>query len=31
MNGLLMWGLILPVLCVVAGLITLRRRKARRR
>jgi LPXTG-motif cell wall-anchored protein len=31
MNGLLMWGLVLPMLLVVAGVITLRRRKARRR
>jgi LPXTG-motif cell wall-anchored protein len=31
MNGLLMWGLVLPLLLVVAGIITLRRRKDRRR
>ena len=31
MDGLLMWGLVLPVLLVVAGVITLRRRKDRRR
>jgi LPXTG-motif cell wall-anchored protein len=31
MNGLLMWGLVLPVLLVIAGIITLRRRKTRRR
>jgi LPXTG-motif cell wall-anchored protein len=30
MNGLLMWGLVLPVLLVIAGIITLRRRKSRR-
>ena len=30
MNGWLMWGLILPVLLVVAGIITIRRRKHRR-
>jgi len=27
MNGWLMWGLILPVLLVVAGIIAIRRRK----
>jgi hypothetical protein len=31
MDGLLMWGLVLPVLLVVAGVITLRRRRDRRR
>jgi LPXTG-motif cell wall-anchored protein len=31
MNGLLLWGLVLPLLLVVAGVITLRRRKGRRR
>jgi LPXTG-motif cell wall-anchored protein len=31
MNGLLLWGLVLPLLLVVAGVITLRRRKTRRR
>jgi len=30
MNGWLMWGLILPILLVVAGIITLQRRKGRR-
>jgi len=30
MNGWLMWGLFLPILLVVAGVITLRRRKGRR-
>jgi LPXTG-motif cell wall-anchored protein len=30
MQGLLMWGLILPVLLIVAGIITLRRKKNRR-
>jgi LPXTG-motif cell wall-anchored protein len=29
MNGWLMWGLILPVLLVVAGIITLRRKNRR--
>jgi hypothetical protein len=29
-NGWLMWGLVLPVLLVVAGIITVRRRKQRR-
>lgn len=29
MNGWLMWGLILPVLLVIAGVITLRRRNRR--
>jgi hypothetical protein len=28
-NGWLMWGLILPVLLVVAGIITIRRRNDR--
>jgi hypothetical protein len=28
--GWLMWGLILPVLLVIAGVITLRRRNGRR-
>ena len=31
MNGLLLWGLVLPLLLVVAGIITLRRKKYRRR
>ena len=30
MNGWLLWGLILPVLLVVAGIITIRRRKSGR-
>jgi hypothetical protein len=30
MNGWLMWGLVLPILLVVAGIITLRRRNHRR-
>jgi hypothetical protein len=30
MTGWLMWGLILPILLVVAGIITLRRKKGRR-
>ena len=30
MNGWLMWGLILPLLLVVAGIITIRRRNHRR-
>jgi hypothetical protein len=30
MNGWLMWGLFLPILLVVAGVITLRRRNGRR-
>jgi len=30
MNGWLMWGLILPVLLVVAGVVALRRRNSRR-
>ncbi len=29
MNGWLMWGLILPLLLVVAGIVTIRRRKRR--
>jgi hypothetical protein len=29
MNGWLMWGLILPLLLVVAGVITIRRRNRR--
>ena len=29
MNGWLMWGLILPVLLVIAGLVTIRRRNRR--
>jgi LPXTG-motif cell wall-anchored protein len=29
MNGWLMWGLILPLLLVVAGVITIRRRNHR--
>ena len=31
MNGLLLWGIVLPVLLVIAGIITLRRRHGRRR
>jgi len=27
MNGWLMWGLVLPVLLVVAGVVVIRRRK----
>jgi LPXTG-motif cell wall-anchored protein len=30
MNGWLMWGLILPLLLVVAGIVTVRRRNHRR-
>jgi hypothetical protein len=30
MNGWLIWGLILPLLLVVAGMITIRRRNHRR-
>jgi hypothetical protein len=30
MQGWLMWGLILPILLVVAGIVTLRRKKNRR-
>ncbi len=30
MNGWLMWGLVLPVLLVVAGIVTIRRRNDRR-
>jgi hypothetical protein len=30
MTGWLMWGLILPILLVIAGIITLRRKKGRR-
>jgi LPXTG-motif cell wall-anchored protein len=29
MNGWLMWGLILPLLLVVAGILTIRRRNHR--
>ncbi|MGY1696083.1 MULTISPECIES: LPXTG cell wall anchor domain-containing protein [unclassified Geodermatophilus] len=29
MNGWLMWGLVLPLLLVVAGIITIRRRNHR--
>jgi LPXTG-motif cell wall-anchored protein len=29
MNGWLMWGLILPLLLIVAGIITIRRRNDR--
>jgi hypothetical protein len=29
MNGWLMWGLILPLLLVVAGILTIRRRNGR--
>jgi hypothetical protein len=31
MNGLLLWGLVLPILLVVAGIITMQRKKSRRR
>ena len=30
MNGWLLWGLVLPVLLVVAGVVTIRRRNHRR-
>jgi LPXTG-motif cell wall-anchored protein len=30
MSGWLMWGLILPLLLVVAGIVTIRRRNHRR-
>ena len=30
MNGWLMWGLFLPILLVVAGIVTLRRKNRRR-
>jgi LPXTG-motif cell wall-anchored protein len=30
MNGWLMWGLVLPALLIVAGVVTLRRRNRRR-
>jgi hypothetical protein len=30
MNGWLMWGLFLPILLVIAGVVTLRRKKGRR-
>jgi hypothetical protein len=30
MNGWLMWGLVLPILLVVAGVVTLRRKNRRR-
>jgi hypothetical protein len=30
MNGLLLWGLVLPILLVVAGVVTIRRRKGGR-
>jgi LPXTG-motif cell wall-anchored protein len=30
MNGWLLWGIVLPVLLVVAGIISIRRRKSRR-
>jgi len=30
MGGWLMWGLVLPVLLVIAGVITIRRRNGRR-
>jgi hypothetical protein len=30
MHGLLLWGLVLPILLVVAGIVTLRRRNTRR-
>jgi LPXTG-motif cell wall-anchored protein len=29
MNGWLMWGLVLPLLLIVAGVMTIRRRKHR--
>ncbi|RZU52797.1 hypothetical protein EV385_4681 [Krasilnikovia cinnamomea] len=29
MNGWLMWGLFLPILLVIAGIVTLRRKKGR--
>ncbi len=30
MHGIFLWGLILPVLLIVAGIITIRKRKYRR-
>ena len=30
MNGILLWGLVLPILLVVAGVVTIRRRNGRR-
>jgi hypothetical protein len=30
MNGVLLWGLFLPILLVIAGVITIRRRNGRR-
>jgi LPXTG-motif cell wall-anchored protein len=30
MNGWLLWGIVLPVLLVVAGIVSVRRRKGRR-
>jgi hypothetical protein len=30
MNGWLLWGLFLPILLVIAGVITIRRRNGRR-
>lgn len=30
MHGWLLWGLVLPILLVVAGVMTIRRRKDRR-
>jgi LPXTG-motif cell wall-anchored protein len=30
MNGWLLWGLVLPVLLVIAGIVTIRRRKSGR-
>jgi LPXTG-motif cell wall-anchored protein len=30
MNGWLLWGLILPLLLIVAGILTIRRRNQRR-
>jgi LPXTG-motif cell wall-anchored protein len=30
MNGWLLWGIVLPILLVVAGIISIRRKKSRR-
>ena len=30
MNGWLLWGLVLPALLVIAGIVTVQRRKRRR-